>query len=163
MRPTAGLTARPLYRSTTIASTTSDITSHNLYIKSLEESLAEAHKYVARERAPAAVTNPMALLRAELEAQRKQFNLIMKQNADLLMAMANNSGGSDGGDDGDGGSGGVGGNGEDSGHGSGGQKCFPTALCPNFNKMATHKSEDCYSLEANKSKIPHWYKPLKTG
>ena len=66
-RPTAGLTARPLYRSTTIASTTSNITLCDLYIKSLEESLAAARKYVARERVPAAVTNPMALLRAELE------------------------------------------------------------------------------------------------
>ena len=29
--------------------------------------------------------------------------------------------------------------------------------------MVTHKLEDCYSLEANKSKIPHWDKPCKTG
>ena len=77
----------------------------------------------------------------------------MKQNADLLTAMAKNgvSGGGSGGN-----------GGKVSGHGGGGQKRSPMALCPNCNKMVTHKPEDCYSLEANKSKIPHWYKPRKT-
>ncbi len=41
-------------------------------------------------------------------------------------------------------------------------KRSPMALCPNCNKMVTHKLEDCYSLEANKSKIPLWYKSCKT-
>ena len=100
-----------------------------------------AREYVTREPAPAAATNPMALLGAELEAQHKQFDLIMKQNADLLTAMAKN-GGSDGG-----GSGGSG------GRGSGRQKHSPTALCPNCNKMATHKREDCYSLEEDSSLV----------
>ena len=110
----------------TIASTTSSITSHDLYVKSLEESLAATHTYVARERALAVVTNPAALLCAELQAQRKQFDLIMKQNADLLTAMAKNRGG-----------GGGGGRGGGSGSGSrgccsgGGCKCSPMALCPN--------------------------------
>jgi hypothetical protein len=81
----------------------------------------------------------------------------MKQNANLLTAMAKNGvsgggGGSSGG--GDGSSGG--------GRGSGGLKRSLTALCPNCNKMVTHKPEDCYSREANKSKIHHWYKPRKT-
>ncbi len=82
----------------------------DLYIKSLEESLAAARKYVAKERAPATVTDPTASLRAELEAQRKQFNLIMKQNADLLTAMAKNrvSGGGGSGGGGGGGNGGRG-------------------------------------------------------
>ena len=81
----------------------------------------------------------------------------MKQNTNLLTAMANNIRGSNGGDGSDGS------NGSNGKRNSGGQKCFPTALCPNCNKMVTHKSRNCYSLEANKSKIPHWYKPLKTG
>ena len=62
----------------TVASTTSDITTQDLYVESLKESLGAAREYVAREHAPAAVTDPTALLHAELEAQRKQFNLIMK-------------------------------------------------------------------------------------
>jgi hypothetical protein len=88
----------------------------------------------------------------------------MKQNANLLRAMIKNGissvggsggvgGGGGGGDGGDGGRGG--------GRGGGGRKRSPTALCPNCNKMVTHKPEDCYSLEANKLKIPHWYKPCR--
>ena len=124
----------------------------NLYIESIKESLAAARKYVAKEQAPAAVTEPTAPLCTELEAQRKQFNLIMKQNADLLTALAKS--GVSGGGGGDGGKG--------SGRGGGGRRRSPTALCPNRNNMVTHKPEDCYSLEANKSKIPLWYKPPKT-
>ena len=101
------------------------------------------------------VTDPTAPLRVELEAQRKQFDLIMEQNTNLLMAMAKN--GVSGGGGGGGGDGGRGG-----GHGGGGRKHSPTALCSNCNKMVTHKPEDCYSLEANKSNIPHWYKPHNT-
>ena len=101
----------PLDRSNrTIASTTSNITTRNLYIESLKESLATARKYVTKEQALAAVTDPMAPLRAELEAQCKQFDLIMKQNADLLTAMAKNSvSGGGGGDGGRGGGRGGGG------------------------------------------------------
>ena len=94
----------------------------------------------------------------ELKAQRKQFDLIIKLNANFLTAMAKNGiSGDGGGSNGGGGNGGRGG-----GCGGGRQKCSPTALCPNCNKMVTHKPEDCYSLEANKSKIHHWYKPRKT-
>ena len=75
----------------------------------------------------------------------------MKQNANLLTAMAKN--GISCGSGGSGSSGGDGGRG--GGRGGGGQKRSPMALCPNCNKMVTHKLEDCYSLEANKSKIPH--------
>ena len=61
----------------------------------------------------------------------------MIQNANLLTAMAKNgvSGG---------GGGGLGGNGgRGRGHGGSGQKRSPMALCPNCNKMVTHKPEDC--------------------
>ena len=75
----------------------------------------------------------------------------MKQNVNLLTAMAKN------GVSGGGGNGGRGG-----GRSGGGRKRSPTALCPNCNNMVTQKLEDCYSLEANKLKIPHWYKPCKT-
>ena len=52
----------------TVASTTSDITMRDLYIKSLEESLAAAREYVAKERALATVTDPTAPLCVELKA-----------------------------------------------------------------------------------------------
>jgi hypothetical protein len=142
----------------TVASTTSNITMRNLYIKSLEETLAEAREYVAKEQAPTAVTDPAAPLRMELKAQRKQFDLIMKQNANLLTVMAKNRV-----------SGGGGGGGVAAATAAGAavavaadKKRSPTALYPSCNKMVTHKPEDCYSLEANKLKIPLWYKPCKT-
>ena len=81
----------------------------NLYIESIKESLAAARKYVPKEQAPAAVTEPTAPLCTELEAQRKQFNLIMKQNADLLTAMAKSGISGGGGGDGSGGDSGKGG------------------------------------------------------
>ena len=55
----------------TVASTTSNITTHNLYIESLKESLAAAHKYVAKGQAPATVTDLTTPLCVELKAQRK--------------------------------------------------------------------------------------------
>jgi hypothetical protein len=116
-----------------------------------------AREYVAKEQALAVVTDLTAPLHAELEAQRKQFNLIMKQKAYLLTAMTKN-GVSGGG----GGSGGGSNSGKGGSRGGGGRKRSPMVLCSNCNKMVTHKPEDCYSLEANKSKIPHWYKPCKT-
>ena len=100
----------------TVASTTSGITSRDLYIESLKEPLAAIRKYVARERAPAMITNLTALLCTELEAQRKHFNLIMKQNADILTTMAKNGGGSNG-------RGGSGGGGDGGGSGSGNRGC----------------------------------------
>ena len=83
----------------------------------------------------------------------------MKQNAELLTAMAKN-GVSGGGGGGGGGNGGNGGRGDSCG--GGGRKHSPMALCPNRNKMVTHKPEDCYSFKANKLKIPLWYKSRKT-
>jgi hypothetical protein len=54
-----------------IVSTTSDITTRDLYIKSLVESLAVAREYVAKERTPTPVKpDPAALLHMELDTQR---------------------------------------------------------------------------------------------
>jgi hypothetical protein len=62
-----------------VVSTTSDIPTCDLYIESLEESLMAAQDYVAKERTPALVKlDPVALMRMELDAQHKQFDLIMK-------------------------------------------------------------------------------------
>jgi hypothetical protein len=94
--------------------TSSDFTTRNLYIESFEELLAAAREHVAKKRAPTPdKPDPAYLLCTELEAQHKQFDLIMKQNSNLLVDMAkgNGSGGGDGGGGGSGGgSGGSGGN-----------------------------------------------------
>ena len=83
----------------------------------------------------------------------------MKENANLLTTIAKNGvSGSGGG----GGGSGCSNSSRGGGPGGDGRKHSLTALCPNCNKMVTHKPEDCYSLEANKSKIPLWYKPCKT-
>jgi hypothetical protein len=50
-----------------IVSTTSDITTRDIYIKSLRESLVVAQEYVAKERTPAPdKLDPAALLHTEL-------------------------------------------------------------------------------------------------
>jgi hypothetical protein len=92
----------------------SEIITHNLYIKSLEESLAAARKYVTKEPDILNTPDPMAVLCTKLNAQQKQFELVMKQNSYLLTNMARNGGGCSGGGggggggDNDGGGGGVG-------------------------------------------------------
>jgi uncharacterized membrane protein YgcG len=104
----------------------SEITTHDLYIESLEESLAAARKYVTKVPNTPIAPDPMAMLRAELNAQQKQFKIIMKQNLDLLTNMARNGGNNGGGGGGGGGSGGGGGGGcgggggDNEGSGSGG-------------------------------------------
>jgi hypothetical protein len=97
-------------------------------------------------------------MRMELNAQRKQFNLIMKQNAALLVAMANGNSRGGGGGSGSGG-GGKGGRG-----GGSGSRCHDhgtKAMCPNCNKMVLCAGADCFTLPANKDKISSWYKPPK--
>jgi hypothetical protein len=63
-----------------LVSTSSDFITHNIYIETLEESLAAAGKYVAKECAPTPdKPDPADLLHMELDAQQhKQFDLIMK-------------------------------------------------------------------------------------
>jgi hypothetical protein len=57
-----------------VISTSSDITTRNLYIESLEESLVVARKYVAKERTLTMdKPDPAALMHMELDAQCKQF------------------------------------------------------------------------------------------
>ena len=93
----------------------SEITTRDLYIESLEELLTAAREYVTKVPNTPIAPDPMAMLCAELDAQQKQFKLIMKQNSDLLTNMAQNGGGSDSG-------GGGGGSGDNKGGGSGGQR-----------------------------------------
>jgi hypothetical protein len=86
-----------------LVSTSSDFTTHNLYIESLKELLAAVQEYVAKERVLTRdKPDPADLLRTELEAQCKQFDLIMKQNSALLAVMAEGTGGGSGGSGGSG-------------------------------------------------------------
>ncbi len=71
-----------------LVSTSSDITTRDLYIESPEELLAAAQEYVAKEcTSTPDKPDPAALLCMELDAQFKQFDLIMKHNSALLVAM----------------------------------------------------------------------------
>ncbi len=77
-----------------LVSTSSDVTTHDLYIESLEESLAAAWEYVAKECTPTPdKPDPANLLHIEIDTQLKQFKLIMQQNSTLQAAMARGNGG----------------------------------------------------------------------
>jgi hypothetical protein len=64
-----------------IITTESDLT-RDLYVESLEESLAAACKYVAKDTSARALPPPaneqLTLLRNDLDPQRKQFKLVME-------------------------------------------------------------------------------------
>jgi hypothetical protein len=67
-----------------LITTESDLT-RDLYVKSLEESLGAAHKYVTKDMAARAAPPPaneqLTLLRNNLDAQCKHFELVMEQNS----------------------------------------------------------------------------------
>ncbi len=69
-----------------------DFTTRDLYIESLDKSLALARDYMtnAPMTAPASthVVNPMTTLRLDMDVQHKQFELLLKQNLDLVAAFA---------------------------------------------------------------------------
>jgi hypothetical protein len=164
-----------------IITTESNLT-HDLYVKSLEKSLAAACKYVAKDTAARAAPPPaneqLTLLRNNLDAQCKQFKLVMEQNSKLLTALSKGGGGS-GGHSGGGSSGGKnnggvannggstrksgsggsgsgrgGGGGGSGGGGSGNSTFREKKLCPTCNKLVVHFPAECFSLEANKNKHP---------
>jgi hypothetical protein len=143
----------------TIAMTTrsGDFTSRDLYIESLEKSQALACGYLTKAPmtapAPAPVVDPMATLCLGMDAQRKQFELLLKQNLDLVTAFAKASASTNPGS-------------------SATPKPRRTSCkrlwahlndCPNCKKMCTHKPDDCFSLAANADKHPpNWKVPSST-
>jgi hypothetical protein len=99
------------------------------------------------------VVNPMANLHLKMEAQHKQFNLLLKQNLGLAAAFTKVS--------------------ATTNPGSGtapksrrtGRKCMRAQLkeCPNCKKMCTYKPANCFSLAANADKRPtNWKVPSST-
>jgi len=82
------------------ATTESDLT-RDLYIESLEESLAAAREQYASDattRTPIPPAfNPLTLLQTELAEQRKQVSDVMAQNAKLIATLSKSGGGDSGG------------------------------------------------------------------
>ncbi len=129
-----------------------DFTAHNLYIKSLEESLALARNYMTitptTALAPAPVVDPLTTLHLNMDAQHKQFELLLKQNSDLVAAFAKAN--------------------ESPNPGSSATPkprrtgCEPPRAhlkeCSKCKKMCTHKPDDCYLLAANADKRPISYR-----
>ncbi len=129
-----------------------DVTSCDLYIESLKESLALSRDYMTNTPtmapAPTPAINPMTTLHLDMDTQQKQFELLLKQNLDLVVAFAKASASTN--------------------PGSGatpkprctGCKHSRAHLkeCPNCKEMCTHKPADCYSLAANADKRPINYK-----
>jgi hypothetical protein len=132
--------------SVTTANTESDFT-RDLYIESLEESLAAAREHFASDtttkRTPVPpIVDPITLLQTELAEQRKQIS-------ELIATLSKGGGGDSGGKGKGKGRGGGGGNSD--------QHKTPwkeKKLCPNCNKEVVHNPADCFSLEANKDKRP---------
>ncbi len=144
--------------SVTTANTESNFM-RDLYIESLEESLAAAWKYCTLDATtctPIPPTfGPLMLLQTKLLEQRKQVSEVMAQNASLMAALS--KGGGSGGGDGDGDGGGSGDRGKGGISIRGGWHKTPwkeKKLCPNCNKVAVHDPAECFSLEANKDKCP---------
>jgi hypothetical protein len=124
----------------------------DLYIESLKESLALAREYMTNASitapAPTPVIDPMTTLRLDMDAQRKQFKLLLRQNLDLVAGFVKTSA---------------------SPNPSSGATPKPRRTgckwswahlkeCPNCKQMCTHKPDDCYSLAANADKRPTKYK-----
>jgi hypothetical protein len=126
----------PSNRTFAMSKSNSDCTTRDLYIKSLKESLALARDYVTNAPTPAPastpIIDPLATLRLELDAQRKQFKLLLKQNLDLVPAFA-----------------------QTNAHPNPGSSATPKPRCtgckhsqthlkecPNCKKMCTHKPDD---------------------
>ncbi len=147
----------PSNRTIKTTKSSSDFSSRDLYIESLEESLALACNYVTNTLTtaltPTPVVNPMATLLLKMEAQRKQFKLLLKQNLILVAVFAKAS--------------------VTTNPGSGTTpkprrtSCKRSRAhlkeCPNCKKMCTHQPDDCISLAANADKCPtNWKVPSST-
>jgi hypothetical protein len=131
----------------TITTTNSgDNTSRDLYIESLEESLAIAREYAKTPGAnnTATLTDFERML-AEMDVQRKQFETLMKQNSDLVAALAKTVTTT------------TSTNRSTTASRSGRPRIRESAgmmECPNCKKMARHKPENCFNLTANADKRP---------
>ncbi len=131
-----------------------EFTARDLYIESLKESLALARDYMTNTPsmapAPTPVVDPMTTLCLDMDAQRKQFELLPKQNLDLVAAFAKASVSPNPGS-------GATPKPRHTGHE---QSWAHLKECPNCSTMCTHKPDDCFFLAANADKRPTNYKAL---
>ena len=131
----------------TIATTTSsgDTASRDLYIESLEESLDIAREYVAKIPGTNSSATPTEIeqMRVEMEAQCKQFEVLIKQNSDLVTALTNTVAPSNN-------------RATPAPRSRRPQTRDSTGMmeCPHCKKLARHKPENCFSLAANADKRP---------
>jgi hypothetical protein len=134
-----------------------NFTACDLYIESLEESLALARDYMTNipstAPVPTPVVNPMTTLYLDIDAQRKQFKLLLKKYLDLVAAFTKASASPN-----------LGSGATPKPRCTGFEQLWAHLKeCPNCKKMCTHKLDDCYSLAANADKCPTNYKaPLST-
>jgi hypothetical protein len=98
--------------------------------------------------APTPVIDPMPTLLLDMDAQCKQFELLLKQNLDLVAAFAKASASSNPG------------SGATPKQRHTGCKRLQAHLkeCPTCKKMCTHKLDNYYSLAVNADKCPTNYK-----
>jgi hypothetical protein len=157
-----------------IITTESNLT-RNLYVESLEESLVAARKYVAKDTAaraaPPPVNEQLTLCCNNLDAQCKQFEMVMEQKSKLLAALSKGGGGGRGrGGGGSSGSenddcvanngcgarkGGSGGGGGGRGGGGSGNSTFrEKKLCPNCNKWVVHFPAEFSPWKQTKTNAP---------
>jgi hypothetical protein len=130
----------------------------DLYIESLKESLALACDYMTNALttapAPTPVVDPMTTLHLDMDAQRKQFERLLKQNSDLVAAFAKASTSPN-----------TGSVATPKPRRTGCKRSRAHLKeCPNCKKMCTHKPDECYSLAANADKRPtkNYKAPLST-
>jgi hypothetical protein len=142
----------PSNRTSVTSKSNGNFTAHDQYIKSLKESPALARNYMTNTPttapSPTPVVNPLTTLCLDMDTQHKQFELLLKQNLDLVAVFAKANASPN--------------------PGSGatpkprrtGRKCLRAHLkeCPNCKKMCTCKLDDCYSLAANADKRPTNYR-----
>jgi hypothetical protein len=141
----------PSNRTFVTSKSNGDFSARDLYIESLEESLALPCDYITNAStmapAPTPVVDPMTTLLLDMDAQCKQFKLLLRQNLDLVTAFAKASA---------------------SPNPSSGATPKPRCTgckwsqahlkeCPNCKQMCTHKPDDCYSLASNADKRPTKY------
>jgi hypothetical protein len=138
----------PFDRTFVTSKSNGNFTTQDLYIESLEESLALARNYMTNAPTTAPASTPvfdaLTTLCLEMDAQCKQFKLLLKQNLDLVAAFVKTNASPNPG------SGAT----PKSRHTGCERLQAHLKECPNCKKMCTHKPYDCYSLAANADKCP---------
>jgi hypothetical protein len=140
----------PSDRTFAMSKSNGNCTTRDLYIESLKESLAlVARDYVTNAPTPAPastpIVDPLATLRLELDAQCKQFELLLKQSFDLVTTFAHTTARPN-----------PGSSATPKPRRTGCER-LRTHLteCPNCKKMCTHKPDDLLLPGSKHGQMPH--------